>query len=275
LRKNELVNDVSIIIPTHNSSGTIRACLESVKRQSYPLREVIIADNFSEDETTDIAKEFGVTIMERCGKLGNPGSARNVGIRKSSGKYVLLLDSDERLARDTVQNCISRQEEENVGMIKIPLFFVGTDFWGKCSAYYKNCNYLVNKQTIGSIPRFFLKNVIMRAGLFDENLTIGEDWELYTRLKRNGVKEAYSSSRILHHEPSSISKIMARELRYSTFIHLHSQRFKKEHMSLFKNSLLSLKEALKGFRRYPQLVAGSLILLFVKSCIWAIKFTFF
>ena len=270
-----MINGVSIVIPTHNSSSTLRACLGSVKNQNYPLQEVIVADNFSEDETTNIAKEFGTVIVERCGRRGNPASARNVGILKSSGKYVLLVDSDEVLAEGVVQNCVKLCEKENVGMVKIPLVFGGTNFWGKCSAYWKNCNYLVNKQIIGSIPRFFVRKIILAAGLFDENLTIGEDWELYTRLRRNGVKEAYCSSRMLHLEPSSFRKIVIKELYYSRFIHSHSLRFSEEYMSIYENSLLSLKEALKGFGRLPQLVVGSLFLLSVKTCIWSIKFAFF
>jgi len=269
-----LIDDVSIVIPTHNSSGTLRACLESVKNQNYPLQEVIVADNFSEDETINIAKEFGTTIIERCGRLGNPGSARNVGILKSSGRYVLLLDSDEILAENAVQSCVKLHKKENVGMVKIPLLFVGTDFWGKCSAYWKNSYYLVNRQTIGSVPRFFIKKVILRAGLFNEDLAIGEDWELYGRLKRTGVKEAYCSSSMLHLEPSSIRKIMTRELHYSKFIPLYSRHF-RGHMLIYENSFLPLREALKGLRRSPQLVVGSLFLLFVKTCIWAIRLVFF
>lgn len=269
-----MIDRVSVVIPTHNSSTTLRACLESVKNQNYPLQEVIVADNFSDDDTIDIAREFDTTIVARCGRPGNPASTRNVGVLNSSGKYVLLLDSDEVLTEDVVQNCIGLCEKENVEMVKIPLVFVGTDFWGKCSAYWKNCNYLVNKQIVGSIPRFFVRKIILAAGLFDENLTIGEDWALYTRLRKNGVKEAYCSSKMSHLEPSSFRKIMTKELYYSRFIHSHSHRFKEEYMSIYENSLLSLKEALKGFGRLPQLVVGSLFLLSVKTCIWTIKFAF-
>jgi glycosyltransferase involved in cell wall biosynthesis len=250
-------------------------CLESVKNQSYPLREVIVADNFSEDETINIAKKFGTIVIERSGRQCNPASTKNTGISKATADYVLLLDSDEVLAVDTVQNCVRLCERENVGMVKIPVVFVGTGFWGECSAYWKNCNYLVNKQSVGSVPRFFAKKIILAAGLFNENLTIGEDWELYARLRKNGVKEAYCSSKMLHLEPSSLRKISARELYYSRFIRSHSSRFKEEYMSIYENSFLSLKEALRGFSGLPQLVAGALFLLSVKTCIWAIQFAFF
>ena len=269
-----MIDDVSIVIPTHNSSGTLSACLESVKNQNYPLQEVIVADNFSEDETINIAREFGAMTMERCGRLGNPGSARNVGIIKASGRYVLLLDSNEILAEDAVHSCVELHKKEDVGMVKIPLLFVGTNFWGKSSAYWKNCYYLVSKETIGTVPRFFVTEVILKAGLFNEDLAIGEDWDLYTRLKTTGVKEAYCSSYMRHLEPSSIKKIMTRELHYSRFIPLYSSRF-REHVLIYKNSLPLLRKALKGFHRSPLLVVGSLFLLFVKTYIWAIRFTFF
>jgi glycosyltransferase involved in cell wall biosynthesis len=263
-------------MPTHNSANTLKACLESVKNQNYPALEVILADNFSDDNTKDVAREFGVTILERCGKPGNPGSARNAGIMKSSGKYLLLLDSDEILAEDVVQKCVDSHKKENAGAIKIPLCFVGTTFWGKCSAFWKNRNYLVNKETIGSIPRFYVKEAILQAGLFNENLVIGEDWELYVRIKKNGVKEAYCNSSMLHIEPSSLGRITRRELQYSKFIRSHSRRFKQEYDEpIYKNSLRTLKQALKSFRRWPVLVVGSLFLLFVKAYIWTIRFTFF
>lgn len=270
-----MISDVSIVIPTHNSSSTLSACLESVKSQNYPLKEVIVADNFSKDETINIARRFGAIVIERSGRSGNPASTKNVGISKSSGKYVLLLDSDEVLSEGAVQDCVTLCKRENLGMVKIPLVFVSHSFWGRCSAYWKNCNYLVNKRIIGSIPRFFVKKIILAAGLFDENLTIGEDWELYSRLSRIGVKEAYCSSRMLHIEPSSFKKIMGRELYYSRFVHSDGRRFEEEYMSIYENSFLSLQESLKGFDRSPQLVVGSLFLLFVKTCIWATKFASF
>lgn len=49
---------VSIIIPTSNSGETIEECLRSIQGQDYPLYEVIVVDNFSNDNTSEMAKNL-------------------------------------------------------------------------------------------------------------------------------------------------------------------------------------------------------------------------
>jgi glycosyltransferase involved in cell wall biosynthesis len=54
-----LVSDiVSVIVSTKNSAQTLRACLLSIKNQSYPYIELIVVDNFSDDMTMHIAKYY-------------------------------------------------------------------------------------------------------------------------------------------------------------------------------------------------------------------------
>lgn len=259
-------DSVSIIIPTYNSSNTLRICLESVKSQNYFPYKIIIVDNFSTDSTVDVAKRFGARIIRH---KGNQASARNTGVLNSFGNYILFLDSDQILEKPVIRKCVEICKKRNIGMVIIPELFVGHNFWGTCWAFWKNCH------PQKGIPRFFVKEHVVSAGPQRRELAWGEDLEFYKRLKMTGVKEAYCNSKILHLEPSSIGKIMAKELRYSRFILLHSRRFGEEQMSIYKNSLLSLSEVLRGLRRSPLLVVGSLFLLFVKTCIWAIRFTFF
>ena len=69
--RNTLENlNVSIIIPTYNSGTTLAECLKSVHGQSYPFYEVIVVDNFSNDDTLKTAKEFAAKIMQqKCPNL--------------------------------------------------------------------------------------------------------------------------------------------------------------------------------------------------------------
>ena len=82
---------VSIIIPTYNSSKSLPLCLEAIRRQKYPYKEVLVVDNYSEDETRRIAENLGANVILH---RGTPAVARNVGIIRSKGDYVLFLDSD-------------------------------------------------------------------------------------------------------------------------------------------------------------------------------------
>jgi glycosyltransferase involved in cell wall biosynthesis len=168
---------VSIVIPTYNVHTTIARCLSSVQSQSYSPIEVIIVDNFSDDNTTIIAKAFGAKVAQR---KSNPALARNVGIANSAGKYVFFVDSDQILSRCVVEECVTKCEEENAEMVRVPELFIGEGFWGSCSAEWKNYYLKVEKRfgargnILSGEPRFFSKELLIRVGMFDAGLLWGK-----------------------------------------------------------------------------------------------------
>ena len=73
---------VSVIVTTKNEERNIGACLESVVQQSMAPLEVIVVDNNSEDQTSEIAKQYGARVFQ----LGPERSAqRNYGVEKAHG----------------------------------------------------------------------------------------------------------------------------------------------------------------------------------------------
>lgn len=81
---------ISIIIRTKNEERWIRSCLASVFNQDFKDFEVIIVDDGSQDRTIDKAKQFPVRVVNYSGDF-RPGKAINLGIRNSSGKYIVCL----------------------------------------------------------------------------------------------------------------------------------------------------------------------------------------
>lgn len=91
--------DISIVVPVHNSAPYLRECLESLSSQITNLKyEVILIDNDSYDESTEILEEYcQKDSMFRYFFLKTKGvsSARNLGISVSRGKYITFVDSDD------------------------------------------------------------------------------------------------------------------------------------------------------------------------------------
>src|SRR5215475_2512751 len=86
---------VSIIIVSFNARAHLERCLQSL-HDSPPsrLREIIVVDNASNDGSADAARGWpGVRVIEAGANLGF-AAGNNVGIRASSGEYLLLLNSD-------------------------------------------------------------------------------------------------------------------------------------------------------------------------------------
>ena len=88
---------VSVIIPNYNYAKTLRLTLGSVRAQTYPALEVIVVDDGSTDDSIAVAESFGVTVL-RTPSNGGCASARNLGVRHSSGEILFFLDSDVALA---------------------------------------------------------------------------------------------------------------------------------------------------------------------------------
>jgi glycosyltransferase involved in cell wall biosynthesis len=90
---------VSVIIPTRNAAGTLRACLMSIKMQSYSSVEVIIVDNYSKDETRRIGEEYNAKVMI-CGPpppfndFFTAPVQRRIGAMHASGDFLFFVDAD-------------------------------------------------------------------------------------------------------------------------------------------------------------------------------------
>ncbi len=92
---------VSTIIPVHNRPKMLVDAVESVLAQTYRPVEIIIVDDGSTDETTQVAKDLAakhpVEIMYRRQANQGPGSARELGRQAATGQFIQYLDSDDLL----------------------------------------------------------------------------------------------------------------------------------------------------------------------------------
>jgi glycosyltransferase involved in cell wall biosynthesis len=86
---------VSVIIPNYNYAQYLPECITSVLNQSYEQIEIIVVDDGSTDNSMDILKQFGNSIKVISQKNRGQATARNVGIKASSGEWIALLDSDD------------------------------------------------------------------------------------------------------------------------------------------------------------------------------------
>ena len=111
--------DVSIIIVNYNTREYTLNCLRSVFEQTKDvLFEVILIDNASTDDSgTAVTREFPrVQFITNVVNIGC-GSANNIGIRRSRGKYVFLLNSDTVLLNNAVKFFLDFMEDGNNGKI--------------------------------------------------------------------------------------------------------------------------------------------------------------
>ncbi len=97
---------ISIIVPVYNQANNINRCMDSVVSQTYSNLEIIVVDDGSTDDSYKLCKEYETTysnIFLYKKENAGVGSARNYGLSKITGKYILFVDSDDYLNSDCVK----------------------------------------------------------------------------------------------------------------------------------------------------------------------------
>lgn len=108
----EKTTKVSVIIPAYNASGTIDACLNSVKNLDPPALEIIVVDDASTDNTAILARRKNVQVI-RLERNQGPGQARNKGAKKALGEYIAFTDSDCIVPRDWLKKFQTKFATDN------------------------------------------------------------------------------------------------------------------------------------------------------------------
>ena len=176
---------VSIIVPCYNQATYLAETLDSVLAQTYTNWECVIVNDGSPDNTEEIAnhyiskdKRFCYLYQENMGLA----MARNNGIRKSSGTYILPLDSDDIIADTYIEKAVRMFSQNR----DVKLVYCKAKFFGKANEewdlpYYKYENLLWD-------------NIIFCSALYrrkDFDNTIGynpnmkgglEDWDFWLTL---------------------------------------------------------------------------------------------
>ncbi|MGL6168239.1 MAG: glycosyltransferase family 2 protein, partial [Fusobacteriaceae bacterium] len=114
------VKKISVIIPVYNTEKYLRRCLESIINQSLKEIEIIIVNDGSPDGSSKIIDEFSqkdkrIKVINK--KNGGISSARNVGLKKSLGEYVIHIDSDDWIEHNYFFEMYSKAKKDNLDIV--------------------------------------------------------------------------------------------------------------------------------------------------------------
>ena len=108
---------VSIVIPTFKSEGTVRGCLEAIKRQTFTDLEVVVVDSSPDNRTGEILDEISWVRTIRSPQRLLPHEARNVGVREARSETLIFSDPDVYAAPDWVEKLYAAHRETDGGTV--------------------------------------------------------------------------------------------------------------------------------------------------------------
>ena len=175
---------VSVITPAYNAEKTIRRCIDSVLNQSFEDFELLIINDGSSDSTEEICRSYNDFRLHIYSKEnGGVSSAKNLGIEKSEGKYLLFVDADDALPKNAIETLISEADDETDLVIGAPEEIKGkkrTPFIRNDKTYTAEeflDDYISHDSLMwGNVTILFRADIIKENGLrFNESVKYGED----------------------------------------------------------------------------------------------------
>jgi glycosyltransferase involved in cell wall biosynthesis len=248
---------VSIIMCTYNRANYLREAIESVLAQTYSDWELLILDDCSTDNTKDIVSEYQakdprIVYIKNDKNLGI-NKNRNKALELSTGKYIAVLDSDD-IWSDTYK--LQQQFEfldanpdycligSNVEIIDENSKAIGEIKYETEDTKIREKVLLRNQIAHSSV--LYRKDTAHKAGLYDANIRIWEDYDLWLKMGRLGKFRNLSSftTKYRIHKSNSFSNIKSK----GAFTHLQIiRRYKKDYPNYYRALAKAYLRILKSF----------------------------
>lgn len=120
--------DISIIVPIYNASKYLKKCLDSLVNQTKKELEFILINDGSTDDSESIIKSYSDTRIKYFKRSNHGiGKTRNFGINKSTGKYIMFLDSDDYLEENACEVLYEKIDKEKLDLVVCDFYRVVND----------------------------------------------------------------------------------------------------------------------------------------------------
>jgi glycosyltransferase involved in cell wall biosynthesis len=191
----------SVIVPVFNASATIAAAVQSAREQSLTEIELIVIDDASTDDSWDqlkwLAQADPRIRLDRLSKNSGPAAARNRGLQLARGKWIGLLDADDRFTPkrlDRLVNCATSEAADMIadnllmfdGVSRVergqvwPNEYLSAIGWMDVNTFVRGNSFRSHFASFGYMKPLFRRAFLERHRLtYDSSLRLGEDYQMY------------------------------------------------------------------------------------------------
>lgn len=196
---------ISVVIPCYNSGSYLKKCLESIASQTVKPSEVIVVDDGSPDDISQIVLQFQNTKLLKHLNSRGIGETRNSGIHNTTGDVVIFFDADTIVDKNCIENMLSCLNEEIVGVGGCAFDLRQEDLVNRWRAIHRRQTWGENVREdvpfLWGICSCYKRIAFKKVGYFDAYFREGgEDVEMGYRIRKHGYKLGYNPQAIVHHQ---------------------------------------------------------------------------
>ena len=209
---------VSVMFPTYNRMNSLILALRSAAQLNYPQDkyEVIVIDDGSSDGTQEavraIQEECGSKILYFRQRRKGITAARNLGLSKASGEYLIFTDDDCIFEKEWLWKMLRYFDSTQIGAVGGPdqcppnasflaqcVDYTTTSFIGTGGVRRKT-GLIVAKYYPRGCNMMVPKHIVKQVGGFDPTLQAGEEIELGYRIRTAGYRLVYAAEALVWHQ---------------------------------------------------------------------------
>jgi len=210
---------VSVIVVTRNRSHLLRNCLFSILKSTYQPLEVFVVDNDSTDDTLSIVRsEFDSVSLIAMPKNKFLAEARNTGMERAHGDFILFIDDDNIVSPDMVEELVRCLDADpSAGIAGPKMYYHGTDkllcwtgqkinkltghttYRGSCEKDTGQYDMVAETEHVPNVV-MITKETYARVGRFDTSYRMSyTDADYPERARKAGLKTLYCPTAVTHH----------------------------------------------------------------------------
>lgn len=241
---------ISIIIPYFNSAATLSRAIDSILNQKvdFPFEVILVNDGSEDDYEIQLEKyRDRVNLISQYRK--GVSAARNLGVSKANGDYLLFLDADDELEKDALEKFHLTMKEDSTTSVFLAGFTKinqkeQTEFYTKENQY--------NPALSGTY--LIKRDVFLKVGAFDEKLTFSENTELFFRLDQfNASKKLLPFLSLKYHESiGGGSKNHKNKIDSLIYILNKHDSYLNDHVKRLFNQIIGVSYLRLGEYRYAR-----------------------
>jgi glycosyltransferase involved in cell wall biosynthesis len=239
---------VAVIVPCWNYAKYLPECIDSLVNQTYKINEIIIVNDGSPDNTTEVANQLiakyprsNISLIEK--KNGGLSSARNAGIRASKSQLISCVDADDKMTPGGIEEMVNLMDDDMV-LAQTALMEFGERHVIMTPTKDSGLERIMQSNTV-FCNAMFSKKVWEAVGGFDEAevMRFGyEDWEFWIRVLAYGCRLRTSDMIALRYRAHSNN--MTKEHSFPNRHKLYKYIFEK-HRDLYEEKNLLVAGMLK------------------------------
>lgn len=246
---------VSLIVPFYNNNHTIEALLKSLRHNGYKNYEVLLINDGSKDDPTEIINKYNKNKKIKYFYKENEGLGltRNFGIENANGKYLFFIDSDDTMYKGTLNYMVNFAEKNNLALVagrcqRIKVINGRRAYWFK-NIYKKDYvndlskRYLMFPDTLSTNKLYRVEdlrksNIRFETGLYEDKLFSAALYEYYERI---GIIKHIVYNWLVYGDSTSITttytykNVEGRVDKMKRIYEMSNDKYKREHVKVFIN----------------------------------------